>query len=344
MKKHLWLGAALAMMLSVLTYTGAEAKGSKIVLGYTTGETASYRSLTGYHSYLNAIAPDTYAFDQKGNIIGETPKNQLSYAKKKRIKTWAVISNYNESIQDFDGNLASRVMTNKTARKHFADRLVKLAKKESFTGINIDFEAVKPGDRAKYSSLIQYVAGVLKKNKIKTMVSVPAKSADNRNDDWSWPYDYAKIGKYADYVQVMTYDEHGVWGSPGSVAGTNWIKGTLQYAVKTIKANKVIMGIPSYGNDWDLKDQSNSKLKQWNEIAALKKKLKAKPVYNKKSGSMTFSYKDASKHKHVVWYEDEKTIAAKSRLAKQYKIAGVSVYSLGHESASFWKAVQKGMK
>ncbi|MCY8403958.1 glycosyl hydrolase family 18 protein [Bacillus sonorensis] len=344
MKKHVWLVAVLAVMLSMTAFTGAEAKGSNIVLGYTTGDGASYHSLTSYHSYLNAIAPDTYAFDQKGNIIGETPKKQLSYAKKKKIKTWAVISNYNEAIQDFDGNLASRVMTNKTARKHFADQLVKLAKKQSFTGINIDFEAVKPGDRAKYSSLIQYVANTLKKHKIKTMVSVPAKSADHRQDDWSWPFDYAKIGKYADYVQVMTYDEHGVWSSPGSVASTNWIKGTLKYAVKTIKANKVIMGIPSYGNDWDLTDQHNSKMLQWNELQALKKKVKAKPVYNKKSGSMTFSYKDGRKHKHVVWYEDEKTIQAKSRLAKQYKIAGVSVYALGHESASFWKAIQKGLK
>ncbi|MED8018304.1 epimerase modification of peptidoglycan [Bacillus glycinifermentans] len=103
MKKHLWLGAALAVMLSVLTYTGAEAKGAKIVLGYTTGETASYRSLTSYHSYLNAIAPDTYAFDQKGNIIGETPKNQLSYAKKKKIKTWAVISNIMNRFKTLTG-------------------------------------------------------------------------------------------------------------------------------------------------------------------------------------------------------------------------------------------------
>ncbi|MEC0554750.1 hypothetical protein P8853_15025 [Bacillus haynesii] len=32
----------------------------------------------------------------------------------------------------------------------------------------------------------------------------------------------------------------------------NWIKSSLSYAVKTIKADKVIMGIPSYGNDWGL--------------------------------------------------------------------------------------------
>ncbi len=103
-------------------------------------------------------------------------------------------------------------MSNKTAKKRFTDQLISLAKKHSYYGINIDFEAVNPEDRSKYSRFIQDVSQALKKKHIQTMVSVPAKSADDKNDDWSWPYDYAKIGKYANFVQVMTYDEHGIWG------------------------------------------------------------------------------------------------------------------------------------
>ncbi|MCY9160635.1 glycosyl hydrolase family 18 protein [Bacillus atrophaeus] len=344
MKKTFLAVISLAIALALFTYSNTEAKAAKMTLGYTTGDTASYNSLTKFHKYLNSIATDTFAFDKSGNLIGEAPNKQLTFAKKNKIKTWAVISNYNDAISDFDGDLANRVMTNKTARKHFIEQLVKLAKKHSFYGVNIDFEAVNPKDRSKYSSLIQDVSAALKKKKIKTMVSVPAKSADDKGDDWSWPYNYAKIGKYADYVQVMTYDEHGIWGEPGSVASTNWIKSSLQFAVKKIKPNKVVMGIPSYWNDWDLTDQTNSTVKQWSEINTLKKKLKAKPAYNKKTGSMTFSYVDKNKHKHVVWYENEKTIQTKSHLVKQYKIAGVSVYALAHESASFWKAIQAGMK
>ncbi|SPT95240.1 epimerase [Bacillus subtilis] len=142
----------------------------------------------------------------------------------------------------------------------------------------------------------------------------------------------------------MTYDEHGIWGEPGSVASTNWIKSSLQFSVKKIKANKVIMGIPAYGYDWDVKDGSTSTIREWNELKSLIKKQKAKPAFNKKSGSMTFSYVDKKKHKHVVWYENEKTVQTKSHLAKQYKIAGVSVYALGNESESFWKAIRKGTK
>ncbi|MCK8100519.1 MULTISPECIES: glycosyl hydrolase family 18 protein [Bacillus] len=344
MKKWLIIAVSLAIAIVLFMYTKTEAKAAGMTLGYTTGDTASYHSLTKYHKYISSIATDTFAFDKNGRVIGDVPGKQLTYAKKNKIKTWAVISNYNDAIYDFDGNLANQVMTDKTARKRFTDQLISLAKKHHYYGVNIDFEAVNPKDRSAYSSFIQYVSQALKKKHIKTMVSVPAKSADDKNDDWSWPYDYAKIGKYADYVQVMTYDEHGIWGEPGSVASTSWIKRSLQFSVKKIKANKVIMGVPAYGYDWDLKDGSSSSAKEWNDIKSLIKKQKAKPAFNKKTGSMTFSYTDKKKHKHVVWYENEKTIETKSRLAKQYKIAGVSVYALGHESESFWKAIQKGTK
>ncbi|MGG1230670.1 glycosyl hydrolase family 18 protein [Bacillus halotolerans] len=344
MKKWLIIAVSLAIAIVLFMYTKTEAKAASMTLGYTTGDTASYNSLTKYHKYISSIATDTFAFDKNGRVIGDVPSKQLTYAKKNKIKTWAVISNYNDAIYDFDGNLANRVMTDKTARKRFTDQLISLAKKHHYYGVNIDFEAVNPKDRSAYSSFIQYVSQALKKKHIKIMVSVPAKSADDKNDDWSWPYDYAKIGKYADYVQVMTYDEHGIWGEPGSVASTSWIKRSLQFSVKKIKANKVIMGVPAYGYDWDLKDGSSSSAKEWNDIKSLIKKQKAKPAFNKKTGSMTFSYTDKKKHKHVVWYENEKTIETKSRLAKQYKIAGVSVYALGHESESFWKAIQKGTK
>ncbi|MCP6681821.1 glycosyl hydrolase family 18 protein [Bacillus nakamurai] len=338
------LAISLGIALALFFYSNTKAKAETMILGYTAGDTASYQSLTAYHGYLSGAAFDTFAFNKKGVILGKAPEQQLSFAKKKKIKTWAVISNYNDGIEDFDGAFASRIMTDKTARRTFLDGLVKLAEKHAFYGINIDFEAVNPRDRARYASLIKDISAILHKKNIKTMVSVPAKSADDQKDSWSWPYDYAKIGKTADVVQIMTYDEHGIWSEPGSVAGTKWIKSSLQFAVKTIKPSKVVMGIPAYGNDWDTANQANSRFMQWNAVKSLIKQKKAKPVYDQKTGSMTFTYQDSNGHKHAVWFENEKTIQAKAHFTKTYHIGGVSVYALGYESESFWKAIRAGTK
>ncbi len=117
MKKWLIAAVSLAIAIILFMYSNAEAKAAGMTLGYTTGNTASYNSLVKYHTYMNSIATDTFAFEKNGQIIGDVPSKQLTYAEKKNIKTWAVISNYNDRIYDFDGNLASRVMRNHTAKK-----------------------------------------------------------------------------------------------------------------------------------------------------------------------------------------------------------------------------------
>ncbi|QXE01457.1 glycosyl hydrolase family 18 protein [Terribacillus sp. DMT04] len=310
----------------------------KVILGYTTSDNTSLQSIKDYHSHLTAIAMDTYAFDTQGNLTEETPKEQVNYANKHKIDTYAVISNFGET--DFDPDLAHAVMSNEHAKKRFIAQLASLAEDNNLTGINIDFESIYPEDRDLYSKLIKDTAQSLQKNYIKTMVSVPAKTADDPANDWTWPYNYKKIGEYADYVQVMTYDEHGSWSEPGSSASKNWVKDTLTFATEEMEPDKVIMGIPAYGYDWNLNNPEQNKLIEWDAIHSIMEAESADPVYDEETASAHFTYIDDEKQEHIIWYEDKNSLTQKSDLTNQYDIAGLSVYALGYESRDYWNAIE----
>jgi hypothetical protein len=49
------------------------------------------------------------------------------------------------------------------------------------------------------------------------------------------------------------------------------------------------------------------------------------------------------KQEHVIWFENKASLKRKSDLTNQYNIAGLSVYALGHESDSYWKAIVAGL-
>lgn len=343
MKKFIIVILFSLCVLIGITFVSKDAKADKpMILGYTLGSSNSDKSLTSFNEYFNTIATDTFSFDKNGNLIGEAPKEQLSYAKKKKINTYAVISNFGE--QDFDADLAHQVMTDKLVKNSFIKQVAKVAEDNGYSGVNIDLEAVYPEDRLNLSSLIKDISAVLHKKKLKLMVSVPAKTNDDKDNAWTWPYDYKKIGNYADYIQVMTYDEHGSWGNPGSLVSMKWLENTLSYTTNNIKADKVIMGIPAYGYDWNLTDANRNRMVQWDEILELTKNHKIKPTYNKKTDSVMFNYLDKNKQEHVVWYENETTIEKKSKLVKKHKLGGVSVYALGNETQAFWGAIKNGVK
>src|SRR5205807_6470282 len=73
-------------------------------------------------------------------------------------------------------------------------------------------------------------------------------------DNWSGVYDYAEMGKVADFISVMAYAEHGATADPGPVAGLPWVTAIAEYSASPIPANKISLGVPFYGMRWEATD------------------------------------------------------------------------------------------
>lgn len=315
-----------------------------LVLGYYTD--ASPAAFNKYHSYMNQLSTDTLNTDKAGNLVGSVPKQAVQQATKWKMGTFALVSNYGET--DWDPEAAHLAITNPTARKKLMAGLLQTVKQNHYTGINLDFESLVPEDREALSAFVRDTAQLMKKNGFQTMVSIPAKQQDDPEDGWSGAYDYQAIGKAVDWLQVMTYDEHGTWSEPGSSAGKSWIDASLAFTVTQVPASKVLMGLPAYGNDWNVtqtqaEQYDDNVMVPWKDTKALITKQHLTGKRDTTSGSMVASYKDSNGDLHQVWYEDAVSIKQKTQLVHKYKLAGVSMYAIGMEDESFWKAVQAGL-
>lgn len=318
---------------------------SPLVLGYYTA--ASAQAFASYHPYMNQLSTDTLNTDTKGNLIGTTPRQAIQQARQWHMSTFALVSNYGAT--DWDPHAAHEVITNPTARKKLIAGLLQTVKQHHYTGVNLDFESLVPEDRDALSAFVRDTAKVMKNNGFQTMVSIPAKQQDDPDDDWAGAYDYAAIGQSVDWLQVMTYDEHGTWSEPGSSAGMDWIKASLDFAVKQVPARKVLMGLPAYGNDWNVKQTASGEYEgnamvPWKATSSLLAKYQASSTRDQVSGSMVAHYTDNDGERHEVWYEDATSIKQKAKLVQTYHLAGVSMYAIGMEDEYFWKAVKAGLQ
>ena len=112
---------------------------------------------------------------------------------------------------------------------------------------------------------------------------------------------------------------------------------SVQLAVSMVPAKKISLGIAAFGYDWDLADKKKNKQVAWTEIPGLQGKA-GTPHWDAGHSSPFFRY-TRDGHRHVVWYEDAKSIGLKTKFVEKYHLAGVSVYALGMEDAAFWKAI-----
>lgn len=331
--------AATASAVAAETSAAALIPTGKMVLGYYSGYSNNYSSLSKYYGYVNAVAIDFWNITSAGAVVGNgdpTPTDAITLLKQKGIAIYGCISNV--SNDGWDPVISHNVTS--TNRAAAIANLVSFAKTNGFAGINIDFEAVDQADRKNLSDFSAALSTALHAQGLKLIMTVPAFSTKDENDPYNLPFDLAALGKSADYLQVMTYDEAIPDWDPGAVAGSDWMEDALDYAVSKAPAAKVLNGIPAYGYDW-IKAGNGSQL-FWRDVPALLAKYGVTPTYDSGVNAITFSYTKSGK-KHTVWNENAKSVKLKTSLVNAYGLAGTSVYAFGMEDAGFWSAVSAGL-
>ena len=220
------------------------------------------------------------------------------------------------------------------------NNLIKQALRFSLEGINIDFETLSEETGPHFIQFLRELSILCRANKLVLSVDNPVPQ-----NDYTYHYDRESQGEVVDYVIIMGYDEH-YYGSEkaGSVASLPWVEQGITDTLKEVPAEKVINGIPFYTRLWktsagivtseaigmDAADEVISKYKV--------------ETYWDKNYSQNYGKFEKGNDLYQIWLEDEKSIAAKMELIKNYNLAGVAEWKLGFERASIWKVIADGLK
>lgn len=313
--------------------------GKTILAYYERGN--SNAALQTFAGYISQMSADTYGIDVAGNISGSAPRSAIAFATAHNIPSYFAISNWGGT--DFSPSIAHAVLNSPSAQQTAISGILKIVPARGYAGVNIDFESLNATDRVAFSNFIKHLSQRMHAAGYTVIVSVPAEQADNPSDGWIGAFDYKALGRSADLLQLMTYDEHGPWGKPGPVAGNDWVLRTVQFAVHVVPRKKLSLGLPAYGYDWNLTAKTGVQI-SWNKIPTLIASTQAKPTRDAISNAPYFDYTASDGSHHEVWYEDETSIATKARYAVAYHLVGVNMFALGFEDQKFWDAVLQGLK
>lgn len=313
----------------------------KTILGFTTndykGDTGSYNSLVNHHDTVNSIATFSYQLNDEGNLslTGESQLAAVSYANSNNIKPLVLVHNYVNG--QFNRDIAHAVLSNEGKRGNLINGILDVINRQGYAGVNIDIENVYWYDRQLYTDFVKEVKNALSSQGYITTLSIPAKTADYfANNNWGGAFDYSELGKYADQVLIMTYDEHYFEGAAGPVASLSWVDSVMQYATQTIPANKILLGIAGYGYDWS---GTGTRALTFSGIEKLISGQGIQPSWDESSQTPYFIYyQDGIRHE--VWYENAKSISIKLDLISKYRLGGIGIWRLGYDNNNFWNAIK----
>jgi len=205
-----------------------------------------------------------------------------------------------------------------------------------FDGLQIDFEGIAEEDGAAFLNFLIALKKALPEHKTLS-VAVPARWERYAKAHPLDAYDYAVIGTIADRVIVMAYDEHYRTGPPGPVASLPWCKKIYAHALKTIPADKLIMGIPLYGREWQCPATLSKALK----YRDARRTIEAKGLTPLETPSEGGRYVRRAKVEVVAHYETIDSIEAKTALYAKRPICGLAFWRAGQEPPELWSRMNE---
>lgn len=299
-----------------------------LILGYYYSygpESAGYTSLSHYRDILNGIVPFWYTIQPDGRITGRKDPWVIRFARRNHLLDFALIQNMNGPT------VYRQLLENPVNRARALRSILALLERDNYDGVNLDFEGISPADRRDFSSFVASLGRLLHDNGYYLTVSVPAETADEPGNSWTGAYDYQALGRSADLLMPMAYDEHYQGGPPGNIADRSWVAAVLRYTVSVVPPSKVVLGIPTYGYDWSL---GPAKALSYYQAARLAQRYNHGDLE-----SDHFAYYREG-FRHQVWYENTRTFWRKVALVQDFEIRGIVLWRLGIEDPRIWPIIR----
>lgn len=332
----------LILILTFLPYGQVNASKTKFNMSYlyfgNTSQFTDYVDKT--KGSLHVVSPSYFDLNEDGSLKLTTriDPSFIREMQRRNIRVVPFLSNH------WSREVARAALKNREA---LAQEIADAIAKYNLDGVNTDLENITEEDREAYVDFIKLLRQKLPKEK-ELSVAVIA-NPSGRVTGINGGHDYKGLAQYSDYLMVMTYDESYRGGPAGPVASINFVEKSIQYAVKQIPAEKVVLGIPFYGRYWNDAEPLGGYGIHLTQIDALISKYKGTVTFDEKSKSpkAVFTVKPQDEKfsvfgrelgpgNYTLWYENEESIKQKLRLVQKYNLKGTGSWSLGQETPQVW--------
>ncbi|MBO5408034.1 MAG: S-layer homology domain-containing protein [Clostridia bacterium] len=331
------LGTALAFSIPFSYLADAKERYSMTYLSY-----GSYDKQLEYVALskqsFSVISPSYFNILSDGGLSVEPISNSYVEAMhRQNVKIVPFLSNHWDRTA---GSLALNDV------ETLATQVANAVEQYGLDGINVDIENVTHQYREAYTRLV-----TLLRQKIPAWKEVSVAVAANPegwNTGWHGSYDYKALGKVADHIFIMAYDEHFNGGEAGPVASIDFVEKSIRYALQYVPKEKIVLGVPFFGRIWSDNNsikgigitnrQIQSALEKTGGTSRIDQTSKSAVgrFTVKQSDEITVNGQKLKPGGYTIWYDNSDTLKYKLSLVDKYNLKGAGSWSVGQETPDVW--------
>ncbi|MFZ2886633.1 MAG: glycosyl hydrolase family 18 protein [Minisyncoccia bacterium] len=217
------------------------------------------------------VNPFGYNVDNDGRLADIAVLSQEPWTTLQReAKTKGI--RYIPTVMWSNADAMQEVLSNTAKRQLLVRMIVDEVNVNGYDGIDIDFEGKRYETGPHFSKFLQELYKGMGDKWVQCTIETRTPLADRYHeteapaDAGQYVNDFNVINKNCDRVRFMSYDQQTIdqkraseTTEPyGPVSDTVWVEKTIKEALKTIPAKKIVIGIPTYGYEWDVKTYADN--------------------------------------------------------------------------------------
>lgn len=249
------------------------------------------------------------------------------------------------------------VINNPLARQNTRENIMDLVKQKELDGINIDIEYTGiPEERTikNFTIFITEFRDYLVKSKINVSLTLDVHADSVIRTRL---FELEKIYPYLDQIIIMGYDFFRPTSTNSGPVAPLSGKEKFEYDITTaiedftkiIPVNKLILGIPFYGYEWNTETiepfsktmPKTGALATYGRTQELIKEKHITPKWDELSSSPYLLFEDKGTL-HQVFYENGKSLTKKIDIVKNKNLYGIAIWALGYDGKypDIWEAIK----
>lgn len=300
---------------------------------------------------LTTIAPTWFSLsDTEGNVSSIADSSYVNYAHQSNLEVWAVLRDFHGGINSYAETY--EVLSYTSKRTKVINQVIAEALQSGIDGINLDFELISSDCGEHYIQFVRELSVKCRQNGLVFSVDNYVPQPYNEH------YDLKEQGIVADYVFIMTYDEHTDSSyEAGSVASIGYLENGIADALKSVPAEKLVAGIPFYTRLWHETPKTADELaeEEGTEAASYPNKFTSAAYGMEEAANVVADagvqteWDAAAKQNYAqwegdggtykIWLEDSQSLEEKLKVIKANNLAGVAEWCLGMESSGIWDLI-----
>lgn len=295
--------------------------------------------------HLTYLAPFSFHIMRDGTLKAPPLNDFAVIAAREGVTLMMVVTNLEKG--QFSAELGEVILNNPAVQDHLLDTIIRTANELHFRDIHFDIEHLRPTDREAYNHFLRKAAARLHAQGFLMSTALAPKVSAAQTGAWYTAHDYKVHGEVADFVIIMTYEWGYSGGPPMPVSPLPSVRRVLEYALTEMPAAKIMMGQNLYGYDWTLPYVPGgpfAKALSPQQAINLARERRAGIQYDYVGQAPHFQYTDDAGKRHIVWFEDARSIQAKFNLVKELGIRGISYWKLGLSFPQNWLLLEDNFR